>query len=496
MKAVIYARFSSYSQQEQSIDGQLRACREYALRNGYDIVKEYCDRAKSGTNSNRPAFKQMLRDSETGSFDAVLVYQYDRFARNRRESINNEFLLEANGVKLISINEPIDENESTSIIVKGMFETLAEFFSKDLSRKVKRGLKESIIKRKSIGGIRWLGYKTDENMKIYIDDEEARVVRKIFEMRGAGQNVKDITAYLNNRGYKNKDVAFNNISVRKILSNEKYIGRYVNPYNHAEIITDMYPPIVDKSTFDAVQQTFKKYRYNSSRGTKNPANFYLSGKLFSAIDGTLFTGTSGYSSNGKKYCYYTATINDIKVKYSQKQLENEIINSVKRIVSTEKYAEYLSDKMVDSFNRRKKQFNPESTAKKINEIQRQIDKVVLKYIDASDLMQEELEKRLTDLRNQKEELEAEQGRYGQERLELLKNTTLVKRYINKLLSRDFNNEENRKDFFRTFVNSVYVSDNHVDFYLNLDVAKQITFEEYKNDVLRLEDVRLSSLLAE
>ena len=139
VNAVIYARFSSHNQQEQSIDGQLRACREYAARNELNIIHEYCDRAKTGTNDKRPEFQKMLHDSFKKEFSVVLVYQFDRFARNRREAMNNKFYLKANGVQVVSINERIDENDSTSVILEGMFDTLAEFYSADLSRKVKRG---------------------------------------------------------------------------------------------------------------------------------------------------------------------------------------------------------------------------------------------------------------------------------------------------------------------------------------------------------------------
>lgn len=495
MNAVIYARFSSYNQQEQSIEGQLRACREYAARNDLTIVAEYCDRARSGTNSNRPEFQRMLKDSETGGFKIVLVYQYDRFARNRRESMNNEFLLQANGVKLVSINEPIDEEDSTSVIVKGMFESIAEYYSRDLSKKVKRGMKESIIQRKSIGGIRWLGYKTNSEMKIYIDEEEAAIVHQIFEMRIAGSKVDEIVAYLNNHGYKNKDAKFNSLSVRKILSNEKYTGRYQNPYNPSEIITDMFPAIISKKEFDAVQETFVKYRYNSCKGTKNPTNYYLSGKLFSSIDGTPFTGSSGYSSTGKKYGYYKARVTDTVYSYAQKELEDEIISAVKNIVSTNTYMEYLAEKMLAEFKRRSKSEKGNSIAKKKAEIQKKIDKIGDAFIDADKEMRVVLNKKLQDLRIELDSLEKESEYYDQEKLKLLSNVDLIKQFIKQFINKDLEDPTNRKLFFKVLLNSAFIYKNHIDFYLNFDVAEQITFDEYKNDVLQLENVRFSNLLA-
>ena len=86
-KAVVYARYSSDSQTEQSIEGQLRVCNEYAERNNIEIVENYIDRAMTGTNDNRPDFKRMLADAKKKEWDYVLVYKVDRFSRNKYESV-------------------------------------------------------------------------------------------------------------------------------------------------------------------------------------------------------------------------------------------------------------------------------------------------------------------------------------------------------------------------------------------------------------------------
>ena len=96
-RAVIYARFSSHSQTEQSIDGQLRECYDYAKRHDLLIVDEYVDRALTGTTDKRPNFLKMIEDSKRKTFDFVLVYQLDRFARNRYDSANYKAKLKKNG---------------------------------------------------------------------------------------------------------------------------------------------------------------------------------------------------------------------------------------------------------------------------------------------------------------------------------------------------------------------------------------------------------------
>lgn len=105
--AVIYARFSSHSQNEQSIEGQLKECYEYAEKHGFNVIGEYIDRAKSGTNDDRCAFQKMINDSYEKKYDVVLIYQYDRFARSRYDSAVYDKILSDNGVKLISVMEDI-----------------------------------------------------------------------------------------------------------------------------------------------------------------------------------------------------------------------------------------------------------------------------------------------------------------------------------------------------------------------------------------------------
>ncbi|MBQ2717510.1 MAG: recombinase family protein [Clostridia bacterium] len=124
-KAVIYARFSSHSQTEQSIEGQLRECYDFAKRSDITIVGEYIDRALTGTSDKRPQFLKMIEDSKKKNFEYVLVYQLDRFARNRYDSANYKAKLKKNGVRDLSAKENITDDAS-GILVEGMLESMAE----------------------------------------------------------------------------------------------------------------------------------------------------------------------------------------------------------------------------------------------------------------------------------------------------------------------------------------------------------------------------------
>ena len=105
MNAVIYARYSSDNQREESIEGQIRECTAYAERNGITVVRHYIDRALSAKTDNRPDFQQMIRDSNKKLFEIVLVWKFDRFARNRFDSANYKMILKKNNVHLISVME-------------------------------------------------------------------------------------------------------------------------------------------------------------------------------------------------------------------------------------------------------------------------------------------------------------------------------------------------------------------------------------------------------
>lgn len=138
MNVVIYARFSSHSQTEQSIEGQLKVCYEYAEQNHYAVIGEYIDRAVSGKYDNRAEFQRMISDSDKHAFEGILVYQLDRFARNRYDSAIYKSKLKKNGVRVLSARENITDDAS-GILVEGVLESMAEYFSAELSQKIHRG---------------------------------------------------------------------------------------------------------------------------------------------------------------------------------------------------------------------------------------------------------------------------------------------------------------------------------------------------------------------
>ena len=190
MNAVIYARYSSDNQREESIEGQLRECGEYAQRNGITVVGSYIDRALSAKTADRPEFQRMIKDSAKGLFEIVLVWKLDRFSRDRYDSAHYKHILKKNGVKVVSAKEHISDGPE-GIILESMLEGYAEFYSAELSEKIHRGQKENALKGKNNGGGIPLGYLLDkQTQKLVVDPETAPLVVEIFERYSEGATVQ------------------------------------------------------------------------------------------------------------------------------------------------------------------------------------------------------------------------------------------------------------------------------------------------------------------
>ena len=227
MNVVIYARFSSHSQTEQSIEGQLKVCNEYAAANNYVVVGEYIDRAQSGTTDNRSEFQRMIADSDRHTFEGVLVYQLDRFARNRYDSAINKAKLKKNGVRVLSAKENISDDAS-GILVEGVLESMAEYYSVELSQKIHRGMQINAQKCLSNGSNPGLGYKVDSERRFYVDEDEAKIVREIFHRYASGETVADIIRDLNSRKITTSlGREFNKNSLHRLLRNRRYIGMFI-----------------------------------------------------------------------------------------------------------------------------------------------------------------------------------------------------------------------------------------------------------------------------
>jgi len=311
MNAVIYARYSSDNQREESIDAQVRAISEYALRNGITIIRTYIDEAESAKTDDRPNFQKMIRDSSEGIFDCIIVHKLDRFSRNRYDSAFYKKKLKENGVRLISVLENLDDSPE-SIILESVLEGMAEYYSANLARETMKGLKETALKCRHTGGLPPLGYDIDENKEYKLNLFEAAGVRKIFEMYAGGISYDKIIDWLKMNGYRTKrgDV-FGKNSLCSILSNEKYTGVFIynrtkrkvnshkdKPADEIIRIPGGMPQIIDDTLWQEVQ---KKMLNNRFKGARHKARYeyLLTGKIKCGKCGFAMTGNTRLSGQSK-----------------------------------------------------------------------------------------------------------------------------------------------------------------------------------------------------
>lgn len=216
MKIAAYARVSSDKQDvDLSLSAQLKAIREYAEKNGHEIVREFVDEAESGRTAARPAFREMIALSKIKSspFEAILVWKLNRFARSREDSIVYKALLRKNDIQIISINEPL-EDTPTGRLLEGIIETLDEFYSANLGQDIKRGMRENASRGFYNSSRPPYGYHTEKvkdgarfRNRLAPDPKNSvsvKTVKRVFDMASRDIGCKKIAIILNEEGAENK----------------------------------------------------------------------------------------------------------------------------------------------------------------------------------------------------------------------------------------------------------------------------------------------------
>lgn len=399
--AVIYARYSSERQTEQSIEGQLRVCNDYAERNEIRIVDTYIDRAMTGTNDNRVDFQRMLKDSSKKAWDYVLVYKLDRFSRNKYEMAMHKKTLKDNGIKLLSAMENIPDTPE-GIILESLLEGMAEYYSAELSQKVRRGMNETRHKGNFTGGVVLYGYKV-ENHKVLINEDEARIVRKLYLDFASGRLITEILQELRDTGilYRGKPFARN--TLYNLIKNEKYSGKYI--YN-GETFTNIYPQIIPDELFETVRNKVENNKY----GKHKPNVIYLfKHKLKCGYCGHSVNSDAGTSKNGTIMRYYKCSGKRISktcpLKPIRKELiEDLVVNAIINTFATNDLIVTIAKRIIEIRNKR---LENDSVLKLINKDISKIDNKIANIMTAieSGIFTTSTKTHLEELEKQKEELE-------------------------------------------------------------------------------------------
>lgn len=465
--AVIYARYSSANQTEQSIEGQLRVCKEFCNHNGIAVVDMYIDRAASASKDleKRVQFLKMIKDSEKHQFDAVIVYKLDRFSRSRYDMATYKYKLRKNGVQLISATENIS-TDPEGIILESVLEGMAEFYSAELSQKINRGLRESAYKHNSIGGSIPLGYKSVDK-KLVIDEEQAQIVREAYQLYAEGKTVADICRILNAKGYRSsKGAEFNKASFSKIFRNEKYIGIY---RFHDYVAEDAIPAIIDRDLWNRVQTRLK---------SQKPTGTYKAKQVY-ALSGKLFCGHCGYNMNADpgahQYGYYRCYGKKmLKADCNKKSMRKDFIE---RVVAQDALS-MLTDENIELIATVAVQTCTEEVEKdtripairdRLHETNISLDNLT-KAIESGEVPQT-LVKRMIELEKEKKTLEKELKR--EEKSITLLDKELVIHWLEQFKNGSIDDEEFVKSLIDMLVNSVTVWD-EPDGYFTIRIAYNLT----------------------
>ena len=454
MKAVIYARYSSDNQREESIEGQIRECTAFAEKNDITILRHYIDRAFSAKTDNRPEFQNMIRDSGKKLFDMIIVWKLDRFARNRYDSARYKASLKKNGVKVVSATELISEG-AEGIILESVLEGYAEYYSADLSEKVIRGMTENALKTKFNGGSLPIGYSIDSEQHFQIDPSTAPFIVEAFKRYNEGATIKQLRDWLNEQGFKNsrgQEMSYN--SIQYLLHNRRYIGEYT----YRDIcIPDGIPAIVPKELFDSVQS---KLKLNAKAPARHKAedDYLLTTKLFCGYCGAYLCGESGTSHTGTVHHYYKCVSVKKKRTECHKKpvkkdwIEDLVVKETINKIMDDSFIEATVSMVMDLQDREnvnlplyEQQLRETNTAinNLLNAIQQGIlTKATKARLEALEASQEELEAKIACEKLAKPRISEE----------------MVKKWLLNFRKLDIKKKEHRQMLIDTFINAIFLYD--------------------------------------
>ena len=484
--AVIYARFSSQGQNPISIEKQVDVCRAFAERNGYNIIREYCDAGITGTDDKRPGFQKMIQDANNKEFDAIIVYTNDRFSRDIQQQLGYFEKLLLLDVKIISVNENYSD-DSSGFLQRIINYAMNAWYPRQLAEKIKDGNKAKDNKIRETGKATFYGGKTAygyttikgsrQGERIFtINEEEADVVRKVFDWYLSGMGYKNIIAKLNKMGIKRRNgESFTTDGIRFMLKHEPYTGVFIRHTNHSNLfysknkkeirskfeeeirIENSMPVIIDAEKFAAVQ---KKLAGNKDEGKRKRAKklYLLSGIIYCGKCGSVMIG----NNNGDRAYYVCPTrakTQQCEQNAIQKDLiESVVVNFLKRVITKNvlnKFVDYI-DKNKNTLS---KSVENEVTTiqKKIKSIQQKISRLMDALTNTDD-NSVYITKKIVDL--EKEESDLKQQVQSINSQEQVKNKSIskemIEKYINSIADIDNKTDEQKRAIIHILIDKITV----------------------------------------
>lgn len=485
-----YGRFSTNRQREESIEAQEIAIKNYCEQHNIKLVRFFADRGLSGTNDDREEFQEMLKEADKGKVDYVIIHKLDRFARNRYDSAIVRKRLADHGIKLISVLEHFDEDSPEDVILMSVLEGMAEYYSKNLSREVKKGMYRNVEKGKYNGGFLPYGYESDkENHMIVINEYEASIVRDVYNMYLDNYGYVAISKELNKRGLKTKrGNAWTADTVNKLLRNEKYKGVYshgkthVTRYGGHQKVTknkewkseNTYPVIIDEITWNAAHA--KRQQMKPRVGVKERYLLVGYAKCAKCSRNYIGSSTTNFVHNQcYRYRFYTCSGHnrkkcDAKIIRAD-LLEDIVIDYIEEVFFNEKSLNQYLDDLTNALSQ---EHNDKEQLKNIKQqiksMMSKKDRLVDLYI-ADSITKSIYDQKISEIDYQLSKLYEAEKSLNNKPVNLSKKD--VKKIIMKIMKERKNNEIYRKTLINCFLKDIVISDEKVEITLKNGLISDI-----------------------
>ena len=480
--AVIYARFSSHSQTEQSIEGQLHDGYAYAERCGYNVIGEYIDRALTGTSDNRPDFQRMIKDAEKHQFQIVIVWKLDRFARNRFDSAVYKRTLKKHGVRVVSVMENITDSPE-GIILEGLLEAMAEYYSANLSENIRRGQAESVKKGWYCGGSIPMGYRVQDH-KLVRDEKTAPLVLELYQRYADGDSLAAIARDFNSRGYRTaRGYPFRISTFNNILPNPSYLGEY--SYS-GQVIPGLTEPLIDRDLYDRVVAR-RNVNRRAPAANRSTVQFMLTGKLFCGLCGSPMSGSAGTGKHGERHYYYSCSarkrrLSDCKKKNERKDfIEWYVCEQTVQYILDPERMDHIAEEVANLYNSEindDRLHELERTVRRLKEeVNSMVDKLVVAPMEAAPAISQ----RIAQLELQRADAETDLSKLRlQTRVKITKKE--VAAWLSTFSRGDLFDQDFRSRLIDTFINSVYLYDDKVVIFYNLKGGKEVSAIEMIDEI--------------
>ncbi len=464
--AIAYYRFSSHSQNEASIDQQREAAQKYAAAKGYTIVKEYEDRAISGTTEDRPGFQLML--SEVGRMRpaALIMWKTDRLGRDRYTLAMAKKTIRDAGCQIHLVAEAVPDDSPEATLMEGLLESMAEFYSKQLRQNITRGMRYN-AENGLYNGYKMLGYTVDSEKHYVIDPETGPIVQRIFADYAAGKRNKDIIDELNSQGLRtSRGTRFTVNGLRTILQNQAYMG----VYRYSDIvIKGAIPALVSEELFEKVQARFA---LNKRLGAQKAhmvdetgaPRYWLTGHLYCGHCGESMQGVSGTSKTGAKHYYYYCAgqrHRKCKKKPIKKVLVEWLVTQTLELTLND--SECLASLAVDAAAYHERYYRDAAYIDGLVAEQKANQKALDNLVKAVEMgiFSESTQQRLTELEARKKAL-VEAIETEKLKARMTEDEHSIKAYFQKFANANLKDPEIREMLLDYFIDKIYVYDDHLE----------------------------------